>query len=63
MAGGLKRDIQQKFGVDPKLRLGGGGVFELRVDGKLLFSAKQASRLPTPTEVLGMIRDAQRQAS
>ncbi len=60
MANGLKRDIKAQYQVEPKLRLGGGGVFELRVDGKLLFSAKEAGRLPTPAEVLAMVGQAAR---
>ncbi len=62
MASGLKREIKEKYRVEPKLKLGGGGVFELRVDGKLLFSAKEAGRLPTSSEVLGMIGTAAGQA-
>ena len=58
MASGLKREIKDKYQVEPKLKLGAGGVFELRVDGKLLFSAKQAGRLPTSSEVLAMIGSA-----
>ncbi len=62
MASGLKREIKEKYRVEPKLKLGGGGVFELRVDGKLLFSAKEAGRLPAPAEVLAMIGTAAGQA-
>jgi predicted Rdx family selenoprotein len=58
LASGLKREIKDKYQVEPKLKLGGGGVFELRVDGKLLYSAKDAGRLPTSSEVLGLIGTA-----
>jgi selenoprotein W-related protein len=33
-----------------------GGVFEVTVDGKLLFSKKSLSRFPEDGEIAGMIR-------
>jgi len=30
---------------------GGGGVFEVKLDGELIFSKKQARRFPEPGEV------------
>lgn len=36
----------------------GGGVFEITVDGKLLFSKKKLERFPEEGEILGLIRDA-----
>ena len=41
-----KKSIQS-FELVPE----GGGVFELTVDGKLLFSKKQLARFPEPGEV------------
>jgi selT/selW/selH-like putative selenoprotein len=60
LASGVKQDLKAKYQVEPRIRLGGGGVFEVRVDGKLLFSAKEAGRLPTPAEVVAMVGDAAR---
>ena len=34
---------------------GGGGEFEVTVDGKLVFSKKQERRFPEPDEVLSQI--------
>jgi selenoprotein W-related protein len=36
----------------------GGGVFEVTLDGRLLFSKKQVGRHALPGEVLQRIRDA-----
>ena len=37
---------------------GDGGVFDVRVDGALVFSKKKAGRFPTEAEVLGALRAA-----
>jgi selenoprotein W-related protein len=34
----------------------GGGVFEIMVDGDLLFSKRKSGRFPEDGEVLGLIR-------
>jgi selenoprotein W-related protein len=34
----------------------GGGVFEVRLDGTLLYSKKALGRHPQPGEVIGLIR-------
>ena len=36
---------------------GGGGVFEVRLDGELLFSRKAAGRFPESKELKQMVRD------
>lgn len=36
----------------------GGGVFEVALDGKLLFSKKALGRHANPGEILGLMRDA-----
>jgi len=45
----------QKFGIRPALIKGGGGIFDVKVDGELIFSKKQAGRFPAPGEVEAMI--------
>jgi selT/selW/selH-like putative selenoprotein len=37
------------------LRRSGGGVFEIRVDGRLAFSKKAAGRFPTSEEIAGCV--------
>jgi len=37
---------------------GGGGIFEARLDGRVLFSRKQAGRFPESKELKQLVRDA-----
>jgi len=41
--------------LEAKLTKGSGGVFDVVLDGKTLFSKKQAGRFPDPSEVLEQI--------
>ncbi len=41
-----------KYGADVELVPGVGGVFEITVDGQLMFSKKQTGRFPTDEEVV-----------
>ena len=43
-------------GVDVQLIAGSGGVYEISVDGKLIFSKKQLNRFPRDGEVLSLLR-------
>ena len=40
-----------KAGAHVKLVKGGGGIFDITVDGKLAFSKKQLGRFPTDEEL------------
>ncbi|MCA9062858.1 MAG: Rdx family protein [Planctomycetaceae bacterium] len=44
--------MRKRFGVDAELIKGSGGVFEVEVDGQLIFSKKQTGRFPTHDEIL-----------
>ena len=46
--------MQEKYGADVELVPGVGGVFEITVDGKLVFSKKQTGRFPTDEEIIGI---------
>jgi selenoprotein W-related protein len=52
LADELKRDL----GVDSTLIAGSGGVFEVTVDGKMVFSKKSVGRFPEPGEVAHMLQ-------
>lgn len=39
----------------PEMIKGGGGIFEVRVDDKLIFSKKQVGRFPEPSEILNQL--------
>ncbi|GAB4315039.1 MAG: hypothetical protein Kow0074_02410 [Candidatus Zixiibacteriota bacterium] len=51
MAATLKKEL----GITPKLIEGGGGEFEVTVDGKLIFSKKKLKRFPEHEEILEAI--------
>jgi selenoprotein W-related protein len=48
--------LKQALSVESELIAGGGGVFEVTVDGKKLYSKKALGRFPEDGEVLGLIR-------
>jgi len=43
--------IKAKFDVQPEMIEGSGGVFEVKADGKLIFSKKQTGRFPEHQEI------------
>jgi len=47
----LAEDLQRKFGIQSELVRGSGGVFEVAVDNRLIFSKKKLGRFPEPGEV------------
>jgi selenoprotein W-related protein len=48
----LAAELKDGLGVDSELVASGGGVFEVTVDGRLVFSKKKLGRFPEPGEVL-----------
>jgi selT/selW/selH-like putative selenoprotein len=52
----LAAAIQQATGLDAKLVKGDGGVFDVRVDGRLIFSKKKEGRYPTNEEIVAQLR-------
>jgi hypothetical protein len=57
----LKEEIDRKFSLTSKIRLGGPGALDVIVDGRTVFSAKAAKRMPTSAEILGAISSLQTQ--
>jgi selenoprotein W-related protein len=51
----LAAELKKSRGVDFSLIKGSGGVFEVVLDGKLIFSKKQQGRFPDPKEILDQI--------
>lgn len=43
--------MQQRVGAEVELVKGGGGVFEITIDGRLAFSKKKLGRFPTDDEL------------
>ena len=51
-------EIGKSLGVTPRLKWGGFGQLDVIVDGKLVFSKKQAGRSPTAAEIVRALRPA-----
>jgi selenoprotein W-related protein len=48
----LAAAIQRAHGIEPELIEGSGGVFDVTVDGKLIYSKFQTGRFPEDDEIL-----------
>jgi selenoprotein W-related protein len=55
-AAGLAAAIKKQFGVDSKLIEGSGGVFDVHVDGRQIWSKHDIGRFPDDREVLDKIK-------
>jgi selenoprotein W-related protein len=51
----LAARIKQDFGVTPELIQGKGGVFDVVVNGQLIYSKKETGRFPDHEEVLSQL--------
>jgi selenoprotein W-related protein len=47
--------IKEDRGVEAELVKGAGGVFDVVVDGKLIYSKQQTGRFPDPEEILAKL--------
>jgi len=54
-ASSLAAELKEKYNVEPQLISSSGGVFEIQLDGKLIFSKKQLGRFPEDNEIQEMI--------
>jgi selenoprotein W-related protein len=52
----LAAELKQHLDITATLTPGSGGVFDVTVDGRLLFSKKTVGRFPEEGEILGMLR-------
>jgi selenoprotein W-related protein len=55
----LENELYTTFGRDIEVELiaGSGGVYEITVDGKTVFSKKQLGRFPDEGEIVVLIRE------
>jgi selenoprotein W-related protein len=51
MAASLAAELKESLGTDAELIPGGGGVFDVKVDGALVYSKFETGRFPQPGEV------------
>jgi selenoprotein W-related protein len=52
----LAAELKQEFGTSAELVQGKGGIFDVHVDGRLVFSKQQVGRFPDSGEVTMLIR-------
>jgi len=48
----LAEDIKKHLGIDSEIVRGSGGIFEVSVDNRRIFSKKNEGRFPNPGEIL-----------
>jgi selenoprotein W-related protein len=48
--------LEREFGARAELVKGAGGVFDVTVDGRLVYSKHRTGRFPDPAEVVAAIR-------
>jgi len=53
----LAAELRSALDTKSELVASGGGVFEISVDGKLVFSKRRTGRFPEDGEVLELIRN------
>jgi len=53
----LAAELKEAFGVDATLLAEGKGIFDVVVDGDLLYSKYETHRFPESGEVTGLIRE------
>ena len=54
-ASSLGDELNKQYGAEIKLAAGSGGVFEVTVDGKSIFSKRKLNRFPEEGEVAALI--------
>jgi hypothetical protein len=55
----LREELREQ-GITAPIRLGGLGELTVKVDGRAVFSYKQAGRMPQPGEVARLIKETRR---
>ena len=53
---GLAAELKEQFAVEADLQKGGGGIFDVKVDGVLIFSKHKAGRFPDAGEVAALLK-------
>ncbi len=53
----MRSSLDSKFGILAEMRPSSGGVFEVTLNGSLIFSKKQLGRFPNDGEIVTFIED------
>jgi selT/selW/selH-like putative selenoprotein len=52
----LAAELKKQLGIESTLIAGGGGIFDVSVDGKTIFSKKAVGRFPDAKEIVGALQ-------
>ena len=52
----MAAEIKKELGVESQLVRGGGGIFDVSVDSKRIFSKKEEGRFPSEKEIIDQLR-------
>ena len=52
----MAEELKKESGSDAKLIPGSGGIFDVIVDGKMIFSKYKTGHFPGPGEVAGLLK-------
>lgn len=55
-ASSLAAEIKKELGIDSQIVRGSGGIFEVSVDDKRIFSKREEGRFPTEKEIVDKLR-------
>ena len=58
----MAAEIKRELGIDSQVVRGSGGIFEVSVDSKRIFSKHEEGRFPTEKEILDKLRVMQKSA-
>ena len=53
----MAAELKEALGIESELVASHGGVFEVSVDGKTIFSKKALGRFPNDGEIAGLIKN------
>ena len=48
--------MKKEFGEEVNLIAGGGGIFDVTVDGRMVFSKFKTGRFPEPNEIIDKLK-------
>jgi len=52
----LGEELKKEVDAEVDLLAGSGGVYDIRLDGKLIFSKGRMGRFPEPAEIISLIK-------
>ncbi len=56
MAASLAEELKKDLGINLELVEGSGGIFDVKLDGKTIYSKKSTGRFPNSGEVSALLR-------